>query len=107
MSSTIPIPYSRLNALAVQLSHSVHELQHPESDQRVHRTKLLGLTKQIADIVRDPAEDWVEWVSWWNMTGVVKLLREWDVFRHIPSEGSISYKDLAAKVQAEESLISE
>jgi hypothetical protein len=38
--------------------------------------------------------------------GALRMLMELKVFDMIPQEGSISYKDLAAKVGAEESLLS-
>lgn len=37
--------------------------------------------------------------------GALRLLMEWSAIDHIPNEGSISYKDLAEKVGAEEELI--
>jgi len=35
-----------------------------------------------------------------------RLFIEWKVFEHIPTTGSITYADLAAKVDADTSLIS-
>lgn len=38
--------------------------------------------------------------------GALRILMELKAFDHIPDEGSISYKDLAEKVGAEENLLS-
>lgn len=37
--------------------------------------------------------------------GALRLLMEWGTIDHIPKDGSISYKNLAEKVGAEEELI--
>lgn len=37
--------------------------------------------------------------------GALRVLMDWGALEHIPSDGSISYQDLAAKVGAEEPLL--
>lgn len=37
--------------------------------------------------------------------GALRLLMDWGALEHIPSDGSTSYRDLAAKVGAEEPLL--
>ncbi|EKG17904.1 O-methyltransferase family 2 [Macrophomina phaseolina MS6] len=96
-----------LAALADELAALARNYKGPSStDGPAQRQKILGLTKQINDAVREPREVSQEYREVMAEMGALRLLVDWKTFDHIPClPESISYCDLAARVHAEEPLL--
>jgi hypothetical protein len=88
------------------------------------RSKMAGTAKQIINAIKEPGETPFEYsvqvridinavaalfTYCYQMAeiGALRMLMELKVFDQIPQQGSISYRDLAASIGAEESLLSE
>ena len=67
----------------------------------------LGQRRRIIDAAKDPVDQWMDVTAQSALFTANRLLFQWGVFEAIPLEGSISYAELAAKVDADPVLISE
>lgn len=71
------------------------------------RRRIADAANRLIAAVRDPGDEWFDATAQVAQLGANRLFWEWKAYDHIPPEGSISYADLAGKVDAEVSLISE
>ncbi|KAF9880464.1 O-methyltransferase [Colletotrichum karsti] len=69
------------------------------------RRRIVDAANKLIATVKDPGDEWFDATAQVAQLGANRLFWEWKAYDHIPSEGSISYGDLAEKVQAETSLI--
>ncbi|KAK3381140.1 O-methyltransferase [Podospora didyma] len=69
------------------------------------RRDIVDATDRVQRLVKDPADQWIDVVYPQTLATTKRLFYDWGVFEAIPPEGSISYADLAAKVDAEEVLL--
>ncbi|KAK3938000.1 S-adenosyl-L-methionine-dependent methyltransferase [Diplogelasinospora grovesii] len=74
----------------------------------VARVNLVTAALKLVGAVRPPSDSIMSWFANISMVSAVRLFQHWDAFNLIPYTGRhdcISYADLAAKLQAEESLL--
>jgi hypothetical protein len=72
------------------------------------RVNLVAAALKLVGAIRPPTDSIMSWFADVSMVSAVRLFQHWDAFDLIPYSGRhdcISYADLAAKVQAEESLL--
>lgn len=69
------------------------------------RRNIIEAAYRIIETVKDPADQWLDITNQVSLFTANRLFWEWGVFDEIPSEGSISYKELSEKVKVEESLL--
>ncbi|KAK7433353.1 hypothetical protein QQZ08_000293 [Neonectria magnoliae] len=72
---------------------------------REEHGKLAATANDILKTVKQPQERLMESMIVMAQLAALRLFIKWKVFEIIPVDGSISYGDLAAKLNAEESLI--
>lgn len=100
----------KAKALAEQLSNVAKEIRNDttlgfESDSE-QRAKLIDAAKSIINAVNQPTDTFVDQSANICQLTASRLFIQWKAFEKIPQEGSISFKDLAAKLDADVSLIS-
>jgi hypothetical protein len=61
----------------------------------------------VVELVHGPRDDIMDIMTGFCQIAVIRLFIKWKVFEKIPATGTISYKELAAAVGADVSLISE
>ena len=69
------------------------------------RRRIIDAAQKLITAVKDPADEWVDVSAQMALMAANRLFTVWKVWDEIPLEGSISYTDLAAKVDAEVSLL--
>jgi hypothetical protein len=72
---------------------------------KVQRRRIIEAAQKLIRSVKNPADEWMDTMAHTSHIVAQRLFTEWKVWDEIPVEGSISYADLAAKVNGEESLI--
>ncbi|KAK2033213.1 O-methyltransferase [Colletotrichum zoysiae] len=72
---------------------------------KAQRRRIIEAATKLITAVKDPADEWFDTTAQIAELGAKRLFAEWKVYDSIPLEGSISYGELAAKVNAEEALI--
>lgn len=71
----------------------------------MRRAKILEATRRIQLLTKDPGDEWTDMVYASTLMTAKRLFCDWGVFDAIPTEGTISFAELAAKVDAEEMLL--
>ncbi|KAH8893060.1 O-methyltransferase [Thozetella sp. PMI_491] len=102
MSATNNAKWEGLQAAKEQLDAAVAEAGGPDTADW-HQIALAA--QKIVDAVRDTNGLGMEAISQLSVITAKRIFWEWGVFDAIPPEGSISYLDLAAKVDTEVSLL--
>jgi len=98
----------RLDALAAQLSDSAKRIRDGtiSLDTNIaERTKIIKAAKEVVDVAKEQQEQFVDLYMVLVPLTVIRIFIKWKVFENIPVSGTISYSDLAAKVDADRSLI--
>jgi hypothetical protein len=72
---------------------------------KAQRRRIIDAAQKLITAVKDPADEWLDVAGQMALMGANRLFTVWKVWDEIPLEGSISYADLAAKVDAEVSLL--
>ncbi|OLN82366.1 Demethylsterigmatocystin 6-O-methyltransferase 10 [Colletotrichum chlorophyti] len=72
---------------------------------QTRRRLIIDAANNLIAAVKDPADEWFDAAAQVALWGANRLFWEWKAYDRIPAEGSISYGELAKKVDAEESLI--
>lgn len=106
---------NRLRALADEISRNVDALAStgpggPGSpSEALARVKLTSAATELLGAVRPPPDTVMGWFAQMSVVSVVRVFQHWGVFEAIPAEkgASIATSELAKKVEAEESLLSE
>ncbi|KAJ6057615.1 O-methyltransferase [Penicillium canescens] len=70
-----------------------------------HRQRILAAAKAIVEEATLPQERWLDQSTNFSEIVAVRLFMYWGVFDLIPLDGSISYEDLARKLDAEVLLV--
>jgi uncharacterized protein YjbJ (UPF0337 family) len=69
------------------------------------RSKIIDAAEKILSTVKEPAGQWMERSVQMGLMGATHIFQIWEAFDHIPKEGSISFVELAQKLDAEVSVI--
>ena len=110
MSASSNKRLAAIQAATEELNAAVGELTSPEGDNILDKAecrKIVNAAQKILSIAKDPSDLGMEVFSQLTVMTANRIFWEWGVFDEIPREGSISYRELAAKVDAELSLLSE
>ncbi|KAK3361128.1 S-adenosyl-L-methionine-dependent methyltransferase [Lasiosphaeria ovina] len=101
--ATGPLNPERLQFLADEISRNVGQVQAEE----VARLRTATAALELAGAVRPPPDAIMSWFTNMSIVSAVRVFQSWRVFDTIPAgKGeSISYADLAAKVDAEEAFL--
>jgi len=70
-----------------------------------HRRAIVEAAEQVLVFARDPSYKWMEDALEMSRLSATHLFQVWGGFGEIPEEGSVSFADLAQKLNAETSLI--
>ena len=99
----------QIQSLTRQLNELTESL-HTQDASLAAQSAQLGELSDAADAFSKQRKGHFGYVS--NVVGALSqapalaVLSRWGVFKEIPQEGAISYKDLAAKVDADAAIIS-
>lgn len=96
----------KLDVLAAKLNASAKSLRSGTEPSPQEHEKLVMAIKATADAVTSPADDLTDMQLGFVKAAAIRLLIQWKVFEHIPSEGFITYKELAEKVGGDVVIIS-
>lgn len=101
---------TELRKVAAELAAAVDEfVANPQANgtaiDQLQRRKVIDVAGRVQALVKDPADQWLDMVQGITLATSNRLFSEWGVFDAIPPEGTISYSDLAAKVDAEATLL--
>lgn len=105
MASPIEIAQEELNKAVAEFTAS--QGANGTYADKTQRRRIVDAAQQVMRAVKDPADEWVDMSGQLAVIAVNRLFWDWGVFDKIPLEGSISYSDLAAAVDAEVALIGE
>lgn len=81
----------------------------PPSETQIHSpTVLESENSMLANNIANgpPVADWEKRVAQMGEFVALKLFIDWEVFENIPLQGTISYAELASKLNVEVSLLS-
>lgn len=98
-----------MGSLAQQLATTAESIRsNPASLESLEkeRSKLVESAQALLKVLK-PADPIMDWMVTLVQFTAIRLFIGWKVFEAIPSDGSISHSDLAAKIGAEVPLISE
>lgn len=100
---------NRLRALADEISRNIDALAPGSPYEASARIKLTSAATELLGVVRAPPDSIMGWFAQMSIVSVVNVFQHWGVFEAIPAEkgASVSTSELAEKVGAEESLLSE
>lgn len=99
----------KLEALVSQLGGVIPQLREGSlslASNAGERMKLLRASRAIMDAIKQPQDDLMESLPKWSEAVAIRLFLKWKVFEIIPKAGSISYHELASKLDADVALIS-
>lgn len=99
-----------IRAATEELNAAVGELTSPEGDSILDKAecqKIVNAAQNILSVAKDPSGQGMEFLGQITVMTAIRIFCEWRVFDEIPLEGSISYRELTTKVDAELSLLSE
>jgi hypothetical protein len=110
MSSATPVTPNvadSLESLAAMLTDAAKGLRRGTSASPEQHAGLVESLKRVVELVHGPRDDIMDIMTGFCQIAVIRLFIKWKVFEKIPAAGIISYKELAAAVGADVSLISE
>ncbi len=100
---------AHLKSLAAELNEQIHTLENagdmPAEAQA--RIELVNTSQKLLTALRPPPETVVGMLQTGAAMSVANLFQHWGVFEAMPAEEPISFSELAAKVNVEESLLGE
>lgn len=79
----------------------------PDVDDKGQRQKIIEAASKILAAAKDPSDQGMDAIGQLTLIAANRIFWEWGVFDEIPLEGSISYSELAEKVNSDVSLLSE
>ena len=100
----------QLDDLATQLSQAASRLRDSDTsldNDPMMRAQLVETAKRTTTAVQQPIDKLMNQAYDLPSLAAARLFVDWEVFKNIPAEGSISYAALGEKVGAEVRLISE
>ncbi|CAM1510019.1 Fc.00g003540.m01.CDS01 [Cosmosporella sp. VM-42] len=77
----------------------------PDVDDKGQRQKIIEAAEKIISVAKDPSDQGMDAIGQLTLIAANRIFWEWGVFDEIPPEGSISYSDLAGKVNADVSVL--
>ncbi|KAF2832597.1 S-adenosyl-L-methionine-dependent methyltransferase [Ophiobolus disseminans] len=95
----------KLEALAAKLTEAASDLRAGTNASPQSHAKLVDTLRSTVEVVNRPTDDLNDMMMGFVQCTAIRLLLKWNVFENLPTEGTISYKELAAKVGGDESLI--
>lgn len=99
---------SAADEVAAAVRAFMDERHAPGGDvDKTQRRRVVDAANALIAAVKDPADEWFDATAEVARLGASRLFWEWKAYDAIPAEGSISYAELAGKVEAEEALIRE
>lgn len=99
-----------LRRLTPQLVDSVLEYSSTTADSEqdfAGRAKVVAAAQAIVDAAQPPQPAWMNQSSACAELVALRLFIEWGAFEAMPSEGSISFQDLADKISADMQIVRE
>ncbi|KAF6814099.1 O-methyltransferase [Colletotrichum plurivorum] len=97
---------SAADEVAAAVRAFLDERHTPGGDvDKTQRRRVVDAANALIAAVKDPADEWFDATADVARLGANRLFWEWKAYDAIPAEGSISYAELAVKVEAEEALI--
>ncbi|KAK3329856.1 S-adenosyl-L-methionine-dependent methyltransferase [Apodospora peruviana] len=104
---------NQLDALAVSLNNTAKSVREgslsltsgPES--QLERGKVIKAARGVIDAIKQPADEFIEWLTVLGPMTALRLFLKWKVFENIPTADNtnISYQELADKVGGDVQLI--
>lgn len=108
MSAPNPSRRADLQAATDELNAVVGDfMSGPDGDDKGQRQKIIEAASKILAVAKDPSDQGMDAIGQLTLIAANRIFWEWGVFDEIPLEGSISYSELADKVNADVSLLSE
>jgi hypothetical protein len=109
MSAPNPSRRADLQAATDELNAVVGDyMSRPvDADDKGQRQQIIEAASKILAAAKDPSDQGMDAIGQLTVIAANRIFWEWGVFDEIPLEGSISYADLARKVNADVSLLSE
>ena len=99
-----------IRAAAAQLTAAVGELADPPAGSKeldkAQAANIVEAAQRILSLAKSPAGLGMEAIGQLSIITANRIFWEWNVFEAIPRDGAISYAELAAKVDADVSVIS-
>lgn len=96
----------QLDSLAASLTKAAKDLRADLNPSPGAHEELVELLRRTSGVVNQPRDDLADLMSGFVQCTAIRLLVKWEVFEHIPGEGTISYADLASKVACDQSFMS-
>jgi hypothetical protein len=97
----------KLEALAAALTDAASDLRTGADTSPLDHARLVDTLRSTVEAVNRPSDDLNDMMMSFVQCTAIRLLLKWKVLENIPAQGTISYKELAAKVGGDENLISE
>ncbi|RYP62896.1 hypothetical protein DL770_009505 [Monosporascus sp. CRB-9-2] len=106
-SSTLPTPTvaEKLDSLAAMLSNAAKDVRDGVKTSPENHAKLVETLRSTVEVVNQPRDDLGDLMMGFVQCTAIRLLVKWKVLENMPTVGTISYKELAAKVGGDESFI--
>ncbi|KAL1880550.1 hypothetical protein VTK73DRAFT_5563 [Phialemonium thermophilum] len=95
----------KIRSAAEELNAAVADLR-SDDPSKAQLEGIVEIAQRIVSAARDPADQGLEVFRQISLITANRLFWEWGVFDEIPREGSISYRDLAARVAADVNVLS-
>ncbi|KAF2669467.1 O-methyltransferase [Microthyrium microscopicum] len=104
---------SELDTLVADLTGAVSEYKAAAANEDqlggdlATRMKVITTAQKIVHATKKPEEQWYDQSVWMADLTATRIFKKWEAFAAIPAvgEGSISYEDLAKKLDADTSLV--
>ncbi|GKT46256.1 methyltransferase fsa4 [Colletotrichum spaethianum] len=96
---------SNYSATLSDLASQLSQLAASSSSDAEKTKAAVTIAQNVLDLARGPKPDWMDRMISVMEVVVLKLFLEWKIFDLIPLDDSISYTNLARKLEAEVSLI--
>lgn len=100
---SVAVSVEEVSRLSSQLNELVHGYSGIRDTQK--KNAIRAKAKQIIAATQDPDTQWEDHLVQFAQLGVIREFVHLNVFSHIPPSGSISFKQLADKVNADPRLI--
>jgi len=97
--------HKELTAAAAELSLAVDAFGQNSQFDDANRQKIVSAAQRILSSARDPNAQWMDDALEMGRLAAMHLFQVWGGFGQIPAEGSISFAELAGKLQTETSVI--
>lgn len=97
---------NKLDGWAKKLTDAAQSIRKSDGASFDHKLTVTGTAQEILQTVQEPIEHFMGALVILVQFTATRLFVKWKVFEKIPMQGTISYKDLAEKVGADEALIS-